>query len=155
MGELDSKKRLSTEELILSNCGNSEVLRNPWTARSNQSILKEVNSEYSLVLKVQYFGHLMWRADSLEKNNRLLILWLSTVILEPKKIKSDAGKDWRQEEKGVTEDEMVGYHHGLSGHEFEQTPGDVKDRKVWHAAFIGLQSQTWLSNWTATKRECI
>ena len=46
-------------------------------------------------------------------------------------------------------------HHGLSGHEFEQTPGDVKDREVWHAAFIGLQSQTWLSNWTATKRECI
>ena len=42
----------------------------------------------------------------------------------------------------MTEDEMVGYHHGLSGHEFEQTPGDVKDREVWHAAFIGLQSQT-------------
>ena len=36
----------------------------------------------------------------------------------------DAGKDWRQEEKGATEDEMVGWHHWLSGHEFEQTPGD-------------------------------
>ena len=36
----------------------------------------------------------------------------------------DAGKDWRQEEKGATEDEMVGWHHQLNGHEFEQTPGD-------------------------------
>ena len=36
----------------------------------------------------------------------------------------DAGKDWRQEEKAVTEDEMVGWHHGLNGHEFEQTRGD-------------------------------
>ena len=36
----------------------------------------------------------------------------------------DAGKDWRQEEKGMTEDEMVGWHHRLNGHEFEQTPGD-------------------------------
>ena len=55
--------------------------------------------------KLQYFGHLMERADSLEKN-------------------PDAGKDWRQEEKGMTEDEMVGWHHQLNGCEFEQTLGD-------------------------------
>ena len=77
----------------------------PWTARrSNQSILKEINPEYSLeglmlMLKLQYFGHLMRRADSFEK--------------------TDAGKDWRREEKGTTEDEMVGWHHQLNGHEFE------------------------------------
>ena len=41
----------------------------------------------------------------------------------------DAGKDCRQEEKGVTEDEMVGWHHQLSGHEFEQTPGDSIENK--------------------------
>ena len=76
-----------------------------WTARrSNQSILKEINPEYSLErlmlkLKLQYFGHLMQRADSLEK--------------------TDAGKDGRWEEKGVTEDELVGCHHRLNGHEFE------------------------------------
>ena len=69
-------------------------LRVPWTARrSNQSILKEINPEYSLEglilkLKLQYFGHLMGRVDSLEK----------TLML---------GKIWGQEEKGVTEDEMV------------------------------------------------
>ena len=81
------------------------LLRVPWTARtSNQSILKEISPEYSLEglmmkLKLQYFGHLMRRADSLE---------------DP-----DAGKDWRQEEKGTTEDEMVVWHHQLNGHEFE------------------------------------
>ena len=85
------------------------LLRVPWTSRrSNQSILKEINPEYSLeglILKLQYFGHLMHRADSLEKN-------------------SDAEKDWRQEKKVMTEDKMVGWHHWLSGHEFEQAPGD-------------------------------
>ena len=85
------------------------LLRVPWTARrSNQSILKEVNAEYSseglmLKLKLQYFGHLMWRTDTGK---------------DP-----DAGKDWRQEEKGMTEDEMVGWHHWPDGHEFEQAPG--------------------------------
>ena len=82
------------------------LLRVPWTARrSNQSILKEINPEYSLeglmlMLKLQYFGHLMQRTDSL-----------------------DAGNDWRWEEKGMTEDEMVGWHHWLDGHEFEQALG--------------------------------
>ena len=82
-----------------------KLLRVPWTARrSNQSNFK-LNPEYSLEglmlkLKLQYFGHLMWRADFLEK----------TLML---------GKDWRREEKGMTEDEMVGWHHGLNGHEFE------------------------------------
>ena len=66
--------------------------------RSDQSILKEISPEYSLEglmlkLKLQYFGHLMRRADSLEK----------TLMLE--KIKG------RQEEKGTTENEMVGWHH--------------------------------------------
>ena len=65
--------RLSTEELMLLNWCCRRLVRVPWTARrSNQSILKEINPEYSLVglmltLKVQDFGHLMGRADSLEK----------------------------------------------------------------------------------------
>ena len=95
---------------MLLNCGAGEDAWVPWTARrSNQSILKEISAEYSLEglmlkLKLQYFGHLMWRTDSLEKN-------------------PDDGKDWRQEEKGVTEDEMVGWHHWLDGHEFEWALG--------------------------------
>ena len=85
------------------------LLRVPWTARrSNQSILKEISPGCSLEglmlkLKLQYFGHLMWRLDSLEK--------------------TDAGRDWGQEEKGTTEDEMAGWHHQLDGHEFGWTLG--------------------------------
>ena len=72
-------------------------MRFPWTARrSNQSILKEISSGCSLEgmmlkLKLQYFDHLMRRVDSLEK--------------------TDAGRNWEQEEKGTTEDEMIGWHH--------------------------------------------
>ena len=73
------------------------LLRVPWTARrSNQSILKEISPGSSLEgmmlkLKLHYFGHLMRRVDSLEK--------------------TDAGRDWGQEKKGTTEDEMAGWHH--------------------------------------------
>ena len=82
------------------------LLRLPWTARrSNKSILKEISPGWSLEglmlrLKLQYFGHLMGRADSLKK----------TLML---------GGDWGQEEKETTEDEMAGWHHQLCGHEFE------------------------------------
>jgi len=70
---LHYKEKLSAEELMLLNCGIGEDLRVCWTARrSNQSILKEISPEYSLEglmlkLKLQYFGHLMQRTDSLEK----------------------------------------------------------------------------------------
>ena len=94
------------------------LLRVPRTARrSNQSILKEISPEYSLEglmlkLKLQYFGHLMWRADSFEK----------TLMLKKTEGREERGMtedDWRREEKGTTEDEMVGWHHWLNGHEFE------------------------------------
>ena len=86
------------------------LLRVPWTAgRSSQS--KGISPEYSLEglmlkLKLQYFGHLMQRTDSFEK----------TLLL---------GKieERRREEKGTTEDEMVGWHHRLNGHVFEQALG--------------------------------
>ena len=80
-------------------------MRVPWSARrSNQSILKEISPGCSLEgmilkLKLQYFGHLTGRVDSLEK--------------------TDARRDWGQEEKGTTEDEMAGWHHRLDRHEFE------------------------------------
>ena len=66
-------RKLSAKELMLLSCGVREDTRVPWTARrSSQSILKEISPEYSLEglmlkLKLQYFGHLMWRTDSLEK----------------------------------------------------------------------------------------
>ena len=61
---------------------------------------------------------------------------------------SDAGNYWKQE-KGTTEDEVVGRYHWLSGHEFKQLRGMVKDREAWHAAAHGVtNSWTWLSDWT-------
>ena len=78
------------------------LLRVSWIARrSNQSILKEINPEDSLkglMLKLQYFGHLMWGLTHWKRP------WL---------------KDWRREEKGMTENEMAGWHHWVDGREFE------------------------------------
>ena len=114
------------------------LLRIPWTAKvSNQSIWKEFSPEYSLEglmlrLKFQYSGHLMWRTDSLGKN-------------------LDAGKDWRLEEKGMTEDKMVGWHYQLNGHEFEQAPqvghgqGSLVCCSPW--GHKDLDMTEWL-NWT-------
>ena len=105
------------------------LLRVPWAAgRSNQSILKEISSGCSLEglmlkVKLQYFGHLMWWADSGK---------------DP-----DAGGDWGQEEKGTTEDEMAGWTWvWISSGSWWWTgrPG-----VLW---FMGLQSRTRLSNWT-------
>ena len=86
------------------------LLRVPWTAkRSNQSILKEISLEYSLEGDVEAETPILWPPD--------VKSWLT--VKDP-----DAGKDWRQKEKGITEDEMVGWHHRLNGHKSEQTPGD-------------------------------
>ena len=61
----------------------------------------------------------------------------------------DAGRDWGQEEKGTTEDEMAGRHHWLDGHEFSKLRELVMDREAWCAAVCGVtKSWTWLSNWT-------
>ena len=64
----------------------------------------------------------------------------------------EAGKGWRQEEKGMTEDEMVGWHHRLSGHlSLSKLQGIVKDREAWSAAIHGVaKSWTWLRDWTTT-----
>ena len=108
-------------------------MRVPWTARrSNQSILKEINPGVSLEgmmlkLKLQYFGYLMRRVDSLEK--------------------TDVGRDWGQEEKGTTEDEMAGWHHGLDGREPAELWEMVMDREDWCAAIHGIaKSRTRLSD---------
>jgi len=58
----------------------------------------------------------------------------------------DAGKHWGQEEKGVTEDEMVGWHHWLNGHELEETQGDCEGQRTWHVAVHGvIKSWIWLT----------
>ena len=129
------------------------LLRVPWTARrSNPSIPKGNQSwiligktEYYLVrlmlkLKLQYFGHLMQITD---------------IGNDP-----DAGKDWRQEEKGTTEDEMVRRHHWLNGYEFEQAlrVGDGQGSLVYYSPWglkeldmTDLNWSTWYSRWDKIK----
>ena len=107
------------------------LLRVPWTARLNQSVLKEISPGYSLEdlmlkLKLQCFGHLMWKD-------------------------TDAEKDWRQQEKEPTEDKMVGWLTASVDMSLSKFLEMVKDREVWHAAVHGVsKSQTWLNNWTTT-----
>ena len=119
------------------------LLRIPWTARrSNQSTLKEINPEYSLkglMLKL--------KLQSLDAKSQL-------TSKDP-----DAGKDWGQEDKEVTEDEMVGWHHWLNEFEHEsdislsKVRETVKDREAWHSAVHGVtKSWTWLSDSATTSR---
>ena len=113
-----------------------------WTSRSNQSILKEISPGCSLEgmmlkLKLQYFGHLMRRVDSLEK--------------------TDAGRDWGQEEKGTTEDEMAWWHHWLDGCDFEWTPvvGDGPGGLACCDSWGYKESHTTERlNWTELKPLC-
>ena len=108
MWELDLIKKAECGRIDAFELCWRRLLRVPWKARrSNQSILKEINPKYSLeglMLKLQYFGHLAKRRFTGK---------------DP-----DAGKDWGQEAKSVTEDEIVGLHHWLNGHELQQTLGN-------------------------------
>ena len=130
-------RRLSTEELMLLNCGVGErLLRVPWTAmRSNQSILKEISPGCSLEslmlkLKLQYFGHLMWRVDSLEK----------TLMLGG--IGGRRRRGWQR----MRWLDCITYLMDVSFSELQEL---VMDRETWRVTIHGVtNSWTRLSDWT-------
>ena len=109
MWELDYKESWALKNWCFWTVVLEKTLDSPWTARrSKHSILKEISSEYSLEGLMLKLTAILWPPDA--KNG--------LIGKDP-----DIGKDWKQEEKGMTEDEMVGWHHWLDGHEFEQAPG--------------------------------
>ena len=111
------------------------LLRVPWTARSSQSILKEINPEYSLEglmlkLKLQYFGHLMWTADSFEE----------TLMLG--KIEGKRRRGWQRMK-------MVQWHHWCNGHELGQTPGDGEEQGgLAYCNLWSPEESDMIGNWT-------
>ena len=117
------------------------LLRVPWTARrSNQSTLTEINPEYSLggvmlKLKLQYLS---------PPDVKKWVIWKDP----------DSGKDWRQEEKWVTENKMVGWYHDSMQMSLSKLWVMVKDREAWQAAVHAVAgSWTQLIDWTIAKQE--
>ena len=106
MWELDNKKRLSAKELVPLNCGAGQDSWESLGLQGDQTINCKVNQPWISIGRTDVLP-ILWPPD--DKN------WFTRE--DP-----DAGKDWRQEKKGTTEDEMVGWHHRLDEHEFEQVP---------------------------------
>ena len=139
MWELDHKESWEPKNWCFWTVVLEKTLESPLDSKEIKLVkIKEISPEYSLEGLVQKLKlQILWPPD--EKR------WL--IRKDP-----DAGKDWGQEEKGTTEDDMVGWHHWLNGHEFEKAPGDCEGQGslVCCSSWVA-KSWTWLSDWTRTE----
>ena len=139
MWELNNKKGWSPKNWFFQTVMLEKILESPLDSKEIKPVNSKENQTWIVIGRTDAEAEtlILWPPD--EEN------WL--IWKDP-----DVGKGWGQEEKWVTEDEMIGWHHQLSGHEFEQTQEVVRNREAWHAAVHGVtNSRTWLSDWTTTK----
>ena len=134
-------RKLSAEELMFLNCGVGEDSWEPLGLQGDQPVHPKANQSWIFI------GRTDAEAEA--------------PILRPHDTKNwligkefDAGKDWWWAEKGMTEDEMVGWHHQLDGHEFEQAPrvGDGQGNLAYCSPWGRKESERWLSNWPDWQR---
>ena len=138
MWELDHKEDWVPKNWCFWTVVLEKTLESPWDCKE----IKPVNPK----------GNQFWiYVERINAEAETLILWPPDVKNRLIWKDLDAGKDWRQEEKGTTEDEMVDWHHWLNGHEFEQTKGDSGGQR--HPAVYGIV-EVWarLSYWTHVQR---
>ena len=122
---------------MLSNCGAGEkTLESPLDCKEIQPVHPKGNQSWIFIGRTDTKAEapILWPLD--------VKSWFIGKDLE-------AGKDWRQEEKGMTKDEMVGWHHQLNGHKFELTPGDAEGQgSLARCSSWVTKSWTWFSDWT-------
>ena len=134
MWEMDHEEDWAPKNWCFQTVVLEKTLENPLDSKEIKSVNPKGNQPSIFIGRTDAEVPILWPSDAKR--------WLIGKD-------SDAGKDWGQEEKGVTEDEMVRWHHWLNGHEFEQLQEIVKDREAWRAAVHGVvKSQTWLSDWS-------
>jgi len=140
MWELDHKESWGPKNLCFWNVVLEKTLESPLDCKEIKPVNPKGNQHWIFIggSDAEAEAPILWPLDT--KN------WLTGKD-------RDAGKNWRQEEKGTTEGEMVGWRHWLNGHEFEQTLGVGERREAWRAAVHGVtKSQTRLSDWRTTRK---
>ena len=136
MWELDHKESWALKNWCFRTVVLEKTLKSPLDCKESQPVHPKGNQSWIFI----------GRTDA---EAETLILWPSDVKNWLIGKDPDAGKDWRQEEKGTTEDEMVRWHHWLNVHEFEQALGiGDKQGRLDAAVHVVTWSQTWLSVWT-------